>query len=229
MDKLSDNKEEVMTQSVDGTGRQGLAEVPLSDLLALRDRVGSKEFSKVYHNRTKIRTADPVTPRKDMDRPPEFSSKKRPRLLKRQTPNKQPRDPRFDDRSGAFNEDSFGRAYSFLHEVRQEERCEVEREVQRAGPDEDTKKLRALLDRMKAQERARKERARDREVEKSWMKEEREKVKKGKKRFHLKKSILRNMQLENRLARNRGRQEIDKRRKRLEKKSRKKIPQRRET
>ena len=209
--------------------RGGLDEVPLSDLLVLRDRVGSKAFSRVYHNQTEKKTAPKSREPKEKDRPPEFSSKKRPRpLSNRPTRNQRPRDPRFDERTGAFNEDSFGRAYSFLEEMRQEERREVEKELEKGGGEEDTQKLRNLLDRIKAQQRARKERARDREIERKWQREEREKVGKGKRRFYLKKGELRKMQLENRLATSKGRREIDRRRKRLEKKSRKKMPRRRE-
>eukprot|EP00800_Vazella_pourtalesii_P012051 TRINITY_DN2871_c0_g1_i1.p1 TRINITY_DN2871_c0_g1~~TRINITY_DN2871_c0_g1_i1.p1 ORF type:complete len:251 (-),score=66.83 TRINITY_DN2871_c0_g1_i1:550-1302(-) len=214
---------------VTDVGRGGLEEVPLSDLLVLRERVGTKAFSKVYHNRTEKKSVPESRGSKEKDRPPEFSSKKRPRpLWNRPTRNQRPRDPRFDERTGALNEDSFGRAYSFLEEVIQEERREVERELDKREGDEDTVKLRNLLDRMKAQQRARKERARDREIERKWQREEREKVGKGKRRFYLKKGELRKMQLENRLATSKGRREIDRRRKRLEKKSRKKMPRRRE-
>ena len=212
---------------VTNVARGGLDEVPLSDLLVLRDRVGTKAFSRVYHNQTEKRIVPKSS--KEKDRPPEFSSKKRPRpISNRPTRNQRPRDPRFDERTGTFSEDSFGRAYSFLEEMRQEEKREVEKELEKGGGDEDTIKLRNLLDRMKAQQRARKERARDREIERKWQREEREKVGKGKRRFYLKKGELRKMQLENRLATSKGKQEIDRRRKRLEKKSRKNMPRRRE-
>ena len=205
--------------------RQELSEVPLSDLLALRDRVGTKEFSRVYHNRNKPSRQVPL--QKDKERPPEFSSK-RPRPVHKRTGDRnRPRDPRFDERAGPFCEDSFGRAYSFLEEVRETERCEVEREVRRAGESADTSQLLTLLDRMRAQARARRERARDREVERRWVKAERERVGRGKRRFYLKRSVLRGLQLEARLGGSGGKREVDKRRKRMEKRSRKKIPQRR--
>ena len=208
------------------SAREEFSEIPLSDLLALRDRVGSKEFSRVYHNQNKPRTQ--VTQNKDKDKPPEFSSKKRPRKTPPKSKDKNfPRDPRFEERAGPFSEDSFARAYSFLDTVRERERCEVESEVRSAGKSVDTSQLLALLERMRAQERARQERSRDRAVERKWLREEREKVGQGKRRFYLKRSTLRRMQLETRLGESKGRQAVDKRRKRLEKRSRKKIPQRR--
>ena len=208
------------------SARQEMAEIPMSDLLALRDRVGTKEFSRVYHNQSLKRTH--VAPERDRERPPEFSSKKRPRAKdKRRGGRGTARDPRFDERAGPYREDKFCQAYSFLEEVRATERCEVEREIKGAGKSEDTSQLRTLLDRMRAQERAREERARDREVARQWAKEERQRVGEGKGRFHLKKSSLRELQLESRLKVSGGKRAIDKRRKRLEKKSRKRIPQRR--
>ena len=210
------------------TPREQLSDVPLSDLLALRDRVGSREFSRVYHKEKRAATT-PNT-KKDKDKPPEFSSKKRPRVR----PSKQPRrapgtDPRFQERSGAFDPDSFERAYSFLDAVRGAEQEAVERELQGAREVSERDRLLALLERIKAQARAKRERATDRAVAREWRRGEREKVGQGKGRFFLKKSELRRLQLERRLGgASSKRKQIEKRRKRLEKRSRKGIPIRRD-
>ena len=60
----------------------------------------------------------------------------------------QSRDPRFDEKAGSFNEDLFKKSYSFLEEMRSEEKQLVEREARRTRNPERKTQLHHLLQQM---------------------------------------------------------------------------------
>ena len=58
------------------------------------------------------------------------------------------RDPRFDERTGSFNEGLFKKSYAFLDEVKRSEKQLVEREAKKARNPEKRAKLQTLIQQM---------------------------------------------------------------------------------
>ena len=86
-------------------------------------------------------------------RPREMSSKKpvsrfREVIAVNREQKEQLRDPRFDERAGNFNEDLFKKSYSFLEDMRSEEKQLVEREARRTKEPERKTQLQQLLQQM---------------------------------------------------------------------------------
>jgi len=58
------------------------------------------------------------------------------------------RDPRFDERTGSFNEGLFKKSYAFLDEMKQSEKQLVQREAKKARNPEKRAKLQTLIQQM---------------------------------------------------------------------------------
>ena len=86
-------------------------------------------------------------------RPREVSSKKPVSRFREVIPvnkrqHEQARDPRFDEKAGSFSEDLFKRSYSFLEEMRSEEKQLVVKEAHRTRNPERKAQLGHLLQQM---------------------------------------------------------------------------------
>jgi ribosomal RNA-processing protein 36 len=137
------------------------------------------------------------------------------------------RDPRFEPLSGPLDETKLQKAYSFLDDYREDEMKELKNAIKKTKDEAEKEKLkRALLSmesRKKVQERKRKEA----DILDRHRKEEKELVKQGKKPFYLKKTEQRKRLLVDRFDELKGRQldrVLERRRKKVEGKEKKKLP-----
>lgn len=195
----SDESEEDLAEEVI---RKELSEVPLGELQDLRQKVGAKKFDTALQQ-AKARTGGEKRrlKRENKNRPREVSSKKPVSRFREVIPankrqREQSRDPRFDEKAGSFNEDLFKKSYSFLEEMRSEEKQLVEREARRTRNPERKTQLHHLLQQMESREAAKRKDEERRALLREHKKAERKLQKeKGKKLFFLKKSTQRQLEL----------------------------------
>ncbi len=161
--------------------------------------------------------------------PAEISSKKAVSRKREVVPvtKREYRDPRFEPLSGPLDEKKLQKAYSFLDDYREDEMKELKSAMKKTKDEFEKEKLkRALLSmesRKKAQERKRKEA----EILDKHRREEKELVKQGKKPFYLKKTEQRKRLLVDRFSELKGKQldhVLERRRKKIEGKEKKKMP-----
>ncbi|XP_001627681.2 ribosomal RNA processing protein 36 homolog isoform X1 [Nematostella vectensis] len=214
-----------------------LSQIPFCELQDLKDKIGSKKYNLAIHGIMEERTQgipDLETKKKKNKGPQELSSKQRvPKLRKVvQVKKKMGRDPRFDDLSGKFNEDLFRKSYSFVNDIRVEEKKSVEKELKKTKNAEKRKNLHDLLKVMNQQERSRKSAEAKRESKKKIKETERELVQKGKKPFYLRKSELKKLELAEKYKelKSKGKLQkyLTKRRKKTASKDRRHVPERRQ-
>jgi len=105
------------------------------------------------------------------------------------------RDPRFDDLSGTFNEHAFRKSYSFVDEHRGTELKAAMAELKKTKDEDRREQLVKLVQRMKEQSKAQKEKDARSDAKSKRMKAERELVQGGKKPFYLKKSDEKTLEL----------------------------------
>ncbi|PIK55331.1 putative ribosomal RNA processing protein 36-like [Apostichopus japonicus] len=123
-------------------------------------------------------------------RPLEMSSKRPVRKPQNvmNAPKRVSRDPRFDDLSGSFDEETFEEDYSFVKDIQEKERQSVEMAMKNCEDEEEAERLKKLLYRMKQQDIARKKKESKRKIENKLKMQEMEQVKQGKKPYFIKKS-----------------------------------------
>lgn len=178
--------------------KKELANIPLEDLVKIKDKLGLKVFSQIMQGGKK---AEPnqkrVFKRENKNRPMEMSSK-RPVPIIRQThvPKKKvARDPRFDDLSGDFKEEYFERNYSFLQDVKAKEKEVIKKKLLKSKNEEKKEKLQYLLNRMNQQEKASQQKQRRKKIETTVKEKEKQLVKAGKNPYFLKKADRKKLEL----------------------------------
>ncbi|NXO13248.1 RRP36 protein, partial [Oriolus oriolus] len=134
--------------------------------------------------------------------PLEMSAKKPVPFLRQVVPvrKKVQRDPRFDDLSGEYKPEIFMKTYSFLDNIKKQEKEMVQKQLKKCRNMEQKEKLQRLLNRMTQQEQAQKKQQKLRERELSLKRQQRELAKQGKKPFFLKKSEKRKLELAEKYA-----------------------------
>ncbi|KAJ7374405.1 rRNA biogenesis protein rrp36 [Desmophyllum pertusum] len=150
-----------------------LSEIPFCELEELKQEVGSKKYNEAIHGlfEKKGAIAKPQK-RENKNRPREMSSKKPVSRLRHVIPLA--RDPRFDELSGTFNQEKFDKAYSFLGEIKANEKKQLQKELQKTKQPERKQQLDSLLKRMDHQEAAKKSAGVQREAERKRKKAEME-------------------------------------------------------
>lgn len=108
------------------------------------------------------------------------------------------RDPRFDDAAGAYREAGFKQAYSWLAEKKQDELAELKAAAAKTKDPEKRSELRAAIARYRTESRQRSRVEREKGLVADWKKQERERVKAGKKPFFLKKADQKKLALADR-------------------------------
>lgn len=186
-----------------------LADVSFEDLQKIEEKVGSKLYNEaLFGSKGSGRKEKRYTGERDEERVPpkrirrkgmplEMSSKK-PVQTPRNVMNAKKqvlRDPRFDDLSGKFDEETFKEDYSFVKDIQEKERKSVERALRECEDEEEAERLRKLLYRMKQQDIAQKKKERKRKIDKQLQSQEMELVKKGKKPYFVKKSDKKMLEL----------------------------------
>lgn len=139
-----------------------------------------------------------------------------------------PVDPRFEPQCGTLSEEHASRNFQFVDKIRNREKVHIRKEL-RADPGNDA--LRAQVRAIEGEEARRRAHTRRKEIRANLMREEKDKVKRGKKPFYPKNSAVREKELEMKYADLKAvggvRKYIEKRRKRNAGKDRKLLLKRR--
>ena len=140
------------------------------------------------------------------------------------------RDPRFDSVAGPVDEVKFRKAYSFLDDYREDEMKELKAAIKTAKDEDAKEKLKRTLMAMESRKKAQIRKDKERQVLEKHRKEEKELVKQGKKPYYLKKPELKKRLLLDQYGELKGKKldkVIERRRKKLEGKEKKKLPYKR--
>ncbi|PFX17444.1 ribosomal RNA processing protein 36 homolog [Stylophora pistillata] len=234
-DDASPDNSDVGEEGQIGRLKEELSEIPFCELEELKHKVGSKRYNEAIHGLfdKKGTNVTKSLKRENKNRPRELSSKKPVPRLRQVIPvkKKMARDPRFDELSGTFNQEMFDKAYSFLDDVKANEKKKLQKEVQKTKQPERKLQLESLLKRMDQQEATKKAAAQKRDVERKRKKAELELVKQGKTPYYLKKSDKKKLELAEKFKKLKSsgklEQYLKKRGKKNTSKERKKMPHRR--
>lgn len=145
-----------------------MKEIPLQELLKLRDKLGSKVyneavFTKSSSSKRPINTKPIQKVKKpkidsEDESPMEVSSKKPLPLWGMKNEKKrrlETRDPRFDDRSGKYTEEKFRNNYEFAFDMRKEELKTLKNELRDPEVESDRKdQIKFLIQRLENQNRS---------------------------------------------------------------------------
>ncbi|KAI1896949.1 hypothetical protein AGOR_G00100150 [Albula goreensis] len=225
----SDVKNDRKMQSEEDIKRE-LSTMSFEDIMALQNKVGMKAYNEVAYGTTTSKQAQEKKKRLNKNRPMEISAKKRVPFLRQVVPVKKPvlRDPRFDDLSGEYKPEIFEKTYSFIHDIKKNEKKVVEKRLRKAKTAKKKEQLELLLKRMVNQEKAHERQQQQREKELELKRKQREMVGQGQRPFFLKKSEQRKLELADRYSelKKSGKLEnfLSKKRKRNAAKDRRKLP-----
>lgn len=118
------------------------------DLQKLKERIGTKAYDRtVFGSRPKQTNKLASFKRANKNRPRETSSK-RPTFPINTAKKTAPRDPRFDPSCGSYDRDIFKSNYSFLKDVRDKEREQLEKELTEEKDPKRKEKIKFVLQRM---------------------------------------------------------------------------------
>ncbi|XP_054710126.1 ribosomal RNA processing protein 36 homolog [Uloborus diversus] len=140
----------------------------------------------------------PTFTRLNKNRPREMSSKNPVPVIRDvfQVKRKHSRDPRFDDLSGVFSKEQFEEDYSFINDIKYQEKKALEKELQRVGDDEKQKQqILYLLQRIKNQEKSKKMEEKKQAEEQIFKEEMMNTLKSGRKPYIPKKSEIKKKKL----------------------------------
>ncbi|VDO60677.1 unnamed protein product [Haemonchus placei] len=182
-----------------------MADLPLAKVREIKEKLGLKLFNKAYfgteaNDDTKEQLKKKAKDEeKEEHRPKEISSKKPVSVFRPlyQDMKRKKRDPRFDSRAGMFKERCFEDNYSFLNDLRRQER-EVTAECDEQG-DTEMSKSKAIR-RMDNRERTKAERKLKEETFKELRQENIERMMRGERPVFKTKAKVRLMQMEKKFA-----------------------------
>ncbi|XGW06776.1 hypothetical protein V3C99_016806, partial [Haemonchus contortus] len=196
--------------------RAEMADLPLAKVREIKEKLGLKLFNKAYFGteanddtkeQLKKRAKDEEKEeRRGQHRPKEISSKKPVsvfRPLYQDMKGKKRRDPRFDSRAGMFKERCFEDNYSFLNDLRRQEREELVKQAadcDEQGDTEMAEKIREAIRRMDNRERTKAERKLKEETFKELRQENIERMMRGERPVFKTKAKVRLMQMEKKFA-----------------------------
>lgn len=133
-----------------------------ADLIKLKEKLGATVYNEAMFGedgqRRRKRMPKAEFKRENKNRPREMTTKKQVPLLgaiaskRSKIDDNGPRDPRFDTRCGEFDRDKFKQDYEFVNEIRQKEAATLREQLRETTDDEEKKKIKLLLQRMKNQE-----------------------------------------------------------------------------
>ncbi|XP_056648062.1 ribosomal RNA processing protein 36 homolog [Diorhabda sublineata] len=201
--------------------REHISNLSFEALLKLKEQVGSKTFGKTVYGGSCAKKSN--FKRANKNRPREVSSKIRPQKLKLEN-NIQiekkpiPRDPRFDPLCGEFEHKIFKENYSFIKDIRLNEKRQLEEELKTCVNPKRKEIIRKLLQRMNNQllEQERQDKEKCKKIQKR--SEIKEKLRNGEKPLFKKKSVEK---LENAIEKYEELKKSNKLQKHIEKKSKK--------
>lgn len=120
------------------------------ELQKLKEKLGSKVYNETIFGKPDRKPTKTDFKRANKNRPREMSSKRPIKINKHINAVKKhiPRDPRFDPLCGAFDKKSFKANYSFLKDLRQKERKELQKEYENTADPKRQKKIKFLMQRL---------------------------------------------------------------------------------
>lgn len=176
--------------------RKELSGMPFDELQSLKEKIGVKLFNQVMFGKGGSSQGRPFK-RENKNRPREMSSKVRPRKLRHvvEVKKRMTRDPRFDDLSGDYREDIFKKTYSFLDDIKKNEKDKVKTLLKKERNEEKKEELSYLYKRLAAQEHSEKLREKNKERDQERRREERKLLVEGKTPYFLKNSDKKKLEL----------------------------------
>ncbi len=161
--------------------------------------------------------------------PAEISSKKAVSRKREVVPviKREYRDPRFEPLSGPLDESRLQKAFSFLDDYREDEMKELKIAIKKAKDEGEKERLKRVLLSMESRKKTQERKRKEAEILDRHRKEEKQLVKQGKKPFYLKKAEQQKRLLVDRYNELKGKQldhVIERRRKKVEGKEKKKLP-----
>lgn len=168
--------------------RAQLSEMSFEDLQKLKEKLGTKVYNEAIFGPRKSKQA--TFKRENKNRPREMTAKKQvPRFREIiQVKKHVPRDPRFDNLCGTFNEKAFKNAYSFVNKLRENDLEALKKELRVTEDPKRINKIKYLIQRLENQLREEKRKNEREEKKVKEKKEIIEAVKSGKKPTFKKKS-----------------------------------------
>ncbi|XP_061627060.1 ribosomal RNA processing protein 36 homolog isoform X1 [Phyllopteryx taeniolatus] len=210
--------------------KKELSVMPFEDILELQNRVGTKAYKQVAYGAAGQPQSAAGRKRLNKNRPAEVSAKKPAPFLRQVVAVKKAtlRDPRFDDLSGEYKADIFDKTYKFIHNIRERETQELQKQLKKTKNSDRKEKLSFLLKKMANQERARQSQEQQRARELQYKQEQRERANRGARPFFLKKCEQKKLRLAARFSDLKKSGKLDaflsKKRKRNAGKDRRKLP-----
>ena len=138
--------------------------------------------------------------KKSKSEPTEMSSKKKkfnhdqPRYVVKSN-KRSTRDPRFNDLSGAYNEELFEKSYAFVQDIKKNEYESVKTQLKKVRNTEEKEKLLKVKQKMDTELKVKAEKEKKRELFKKQKQQVSEQTKIGKKAFYLKNSDKKKIEL----------------------------------
>ncbi|GAB6021756.1 rRNA bioproteinsis protein rrp36 [Chamberlinius hualienensis] len=176
--------------------RQEISNMTFEEQLKLKEQLGTKVFNATVYG-SKVKAPLKRFKRENKNRPREESSKKRVSDIQ-PVFNIKPkvfRDPRFDDLSGEFNEETFNKSYEFLKDLRYKEKKIIEQKMKEEIDLEEKTKLKSLHQSMVAKQHSEVKKQKMREDKKQLKQQQKEVLKQGKKPWFQNKSEKRKLEL----------------------------------
>ena len=172
---------------------------------------------------------NPDVNRSSKHAPTEISSKKAVSRKREVVPvfKREYRDPRFAPLAGPVDDSKVRKAYSFLDDYREDEMKELKEAIKTTKDDDAKEKLKRALMSMESRKKARARKDKEREMLDIHRKEEKELVKHGKQPFYLKKTEQKKRLLMDQYGGLKGKHldhVIERRRKKVEGKEKRKMP-----
>lgn len=146
-------EDEVEVSSERTAIREELSIMSFEELQKLKEHLGSKVYNEAMFGSHEMKKTN--FKRENKNRPREMSSKHPVRTESLAVPSRKaaPRDPRFDSLCGSFDEKAFHRAYSFVSDLRAQEKEQLRQELKTQTDPKRNDKIKYLVQRMENQDR----------------------------------------------------------------------------
>lgn len=137
----------------EGEIRNDLAAMSFEELQSLKEKIGLKMYKEAVFGLDRKNLRRNFT-RDNKNRPREMTAKQQVPVYREvfQAKRKVKQDPRFDARSGEYNERAFRESYSFLNEIRSKERQELVKMVRQEKDPQERMTLKGLLQKLESRE-----------------------------------------------------------------------------
>ncbi|KAL2067841.1 hypothetical protein VTL71DRAFT_15939 [Oculimacula yallundae] len=230
----SDNSEEAVADSAASISFGALAKAQASLEPGRKQRAPKTKDGDTWEDNEALERKAGRKDHRDFNRsskhaPTEISSKKAVSRKREVIPvvKRAFRDPRFEAIGGPIDESKVSKAYSFLDDYREDEMKELRTAIKNSKDEEATEKLKRVLLSMESKKKAQLRRNKEQEILDRHRKEEKELVKQGKQPFYLKKAEQKKRVLLDTFGELKGKQldhVMERRRKKVEGKEKKKMP-----